>query len=198
MVKSKVVFDYVTALPPPSYQFAKYTDWIRPLVLNYPNSYKALVGFASASSVEKNNVAYKETVSLLGEYEKMWAESTGKQAKYTAQQNVLLAFPQPYMLGKPIEEKIILTEKKGDVTLVVSELVTEVFESLPTGKENLGIPADYWTAKEAEKLKEADSEKVVKISADAAFSVEDIMKRMKKRKICSNLIIMSIYSRDEA
>ncbi len=143
MVKSRTVFDYVTSLPPPTYQFAKYTDWIRPLVINYPNSYKSLMGFASTSSVEKNNAAYQDTVKLLGEYEKLWTDSTAANQKYTTQPNVLLAFPQPYLIGKPVEEKPLLTEKKEDVTLVVSEIVTAVYQSLPTGKENLGVPQEF-------------------------------------------------------
>ena len=144
MIKSRVVFDYVNALPPPTYQFAKYTDWIRPLVVSYPTSYKSLMGFASASTVEKNNNAYKETVNLLGEYEKLWTQSTETNPRYTDQQNILLAFPQPYLIGKPIEEKPLFTEKKDDITLVVSEIVTEVYQSLPTGKENLGVPDNFF------------------------------------------------------
>ncbi len=154
MVKNPKIFAYVTSLPPPTYQFAKYPDWIRPAVVAYPTNTRSFGRFSFFSSSKKGLAAFPDTVKALGEYEKMWSEFVTKQAKYTAKEGVLLAVPRPYLIGKAVDEKVLLNETKDDVTLVVSEVVAGVYESFPNGEENLGIPKDYFEVQREELFKQ--------------------------------------------
>ncbi len=146
MLGSQTIFEYVMRLPPPTYNYAKYTDWIRPLVEGYRTSYRSLFGitFGVCSPRKKAEDPYEETKKLVEELERRCALEFAKHPPSPDQPPGLLrAHPPPYLLGRPTEEHTLLEETKEGVTLVVSELVTETYRSLPTGADNLGIPKRY-------------------------------------------------------
>ena len=144
MVKSPVIFDYVNKLPPPSYQYAKYPDWIKPTVAHFPTGVRSFYGVVFSTRKEKENEALQEAQKFQEEYEKQWAKVQEKNQAYTNNPNVLLAFPQPYLIGKTISVNEIRKETKENITIVVSEIITDVYNSLPTGKENLTVPNSYF------------------------------------------------------
>jgi len=142
MCSSTRIFNYVTSLPSPSYQYAKYTDWIKPIVVAYPTSTRTIMGYSFYTHSEKNNIVYQETLKLMTQFDKLWNDYIEKMPKYTDQNGILLAYPQPYLIGKSLDEKI-LSESKGEANLTVSEVITEVYQSLPNGKENIGVPEGF-------------------------------------------------------
>ena len=135
-----MVFDYIAALPPPTYQFAKYPDWFRPFIQSYKAGTKTFGMFAVFFDRKKGDTIQQDAMKLLDECEKKWEDKLLHPSA-----DVLVANPPAYIVGQTMGEKIILHEKQDDsVELMVSEIVTQVHESLPTGKDNLAVPEGYF------------------------------------------------------
>eukprot|EP01022_Parablepharisma_sp_SALTPOND_P025670 TRINITY_DN602_c1_g1_i1.p1 TRINITY_DN602_c1_g1~~TRINITY_DN602_c1_g1_i1.p1 ORF type:complete len:1870 (-),score=221.62 TRINITY_DN602_c1_g1_i1:13785-19394(-) len=143
MVKSPAAFQYVTSLPPPTYQFAKYSDWFKPFVQNYRSTAKGTGILLTLFNLKRDDTGHQEALRLISELDQQWEKVVEKQGRYTERPDVLLRYPKPYIVGKATGENTVLQETIDGVTLMVSELVTECFESLPTGKDNLAIPEGY-------------------------------------------------------
>lgn len=157
MITNEKVFAYVVQMPPPTYQYAKYPDWIKPFVEAYSQSNQNTMRFASYFYSAKKVEDCKKTMKYLEEYEKLWAEFAGRE-KYASRGDVLMGCSLPYLVGKVLEEKEIVSESKEGVTVRISEVTTEVYQSLPKVTANDGIPPCY-----ADKTK-LKSEKLVQDS----------------------------------
>eukprot|EP00826_Nyctotherus_ovalis_P062317 TRINITY_DN8994_c0_g1_i7.p1 TRINITY_DN8994_c0_g1~~TRINITY_DN8994_c0_g1_i7.p1 ORF type:complete len:681 (-),score=203.35 TRINITY_DN8994_c0_g1_i7:168-2210(-) len=144
MAKSREAFLYVASLPAPTYQYAKYSDWIHWAVsfcINNEQHYMKL-GILNASK-DKTKVNY-EVVQLLKNLDEQWEEYAAQHIKSAKQPGILQAYPDPYIIGKVISEKVLLKETKDNITLALIEFTTEVYNSLPTGKDNKAIPKAYF------------------------------------------------------
>ena len=141
MLQNEAAFDYITKLPPPTYEFAKYVDWIKPCLDNFPSGVQTLYGYSYATRKEKENNAIKDTCKLLEEF------VAKLQAKIPPNQNnptILQACYPTYLIGKTTNDKLLKVECKDNVSLAITEVTTEVFNSLPNGKENLMTPPSYF------------------------------------------------------
>ena len=146
MVESLLIFDYISGLPPPTYSFAKYIDWMRPLVEGHRSGCRLLYGRIELRSAGSNT--YEETKRLLDEVEQRCDAFLSKH-HIPAEAGVLRTYPPAYLIGCPLEQKVLFEETKDGVTLVLTEIITEAYVSLPTGTKNAGIPRKY-----ADKIKE--------------------------------------------
>jgi len=143
MITNPKIFDYVVSMPPPTYQYAKYPDWIRPFVEAFIQNNQNAIRFPSYLYSIKKTEDSRKAQKYLEEYEKLWEDYANKQKKYTTRTDVLIGFPEPYIIGKIEEEKTILNETKEGINLKISELKTEVYKSLPMINANEGIPLYY-------------------------------------------------------
>lgn len=144
MTKSREAFLYVASLPAPTYQYAKYADWIHWAVsfcINNEQHYMKL-GMLDASK-DKTKVNH-EVVQLLKSLDEQWEEYAAQHIKSAKQPGILQAYPDPYIIGKVVSEKVLLKETKDNATLIIAEFTTEVYSSLPTGKDNKAIPKAYF------------------------------------------------------
>jgi len=142
--KNPKVFNYVTSLPPPSYQYAKYSDWIHSAVSFCINSEQHYMKLGLMGESEEKAKANNEVVKLLKNFDEQWEQYAIKCSKMIREPGILQAYPVPYIIGKVIEEHVVLEETKENATMIISELVTEIYNSLPTGKENKTIPKAYF------------------------------------------------------
>lgn len=143
MITNPKIFEYIITTPPPTYQYAKYPDWIKCFVVAFTQNNQNVMRFTSYFYSAKKAEDFKKAVMYVVEYEKLWVEFVSKQKPYTDRTDVLLAFPPPYLIGKMEEEKLLYIGTKEDVTLRVSEIRTETFRSFPSGAANDGIPSCY-------------------------------------------------------
>ena len=141
MLQNEAAFDYITNLPPPSYEFAKYVDWIKPCLDNFPSGVTTFYGYTYATRKEKENNAIKETNKLL---ENFMAKLQEKIPPNPNNPTIFQACCPGYLIGKTINDKLKGIESKDGISLAITEVTTEVFNSLPNGKENLMIPSAYF------------------------------------------------------
>jgi hypothetical protein len=124
MVEHPHVFQYVINLPPPSYRFSKYIDWVRMRLENYkPKKFS----FFESSKYE----------------EKLCGEALQHLPKLIQEPKF-----KPYLIGKIKDEVPIRKETKDNVAVFISELITDCYESKPTCRDNLTLPVDYFKTKE--------------------------------------------------
>ena len=135
MMESDIVFDYVNQQAPPAYQYASYIDWIKVHVSNYSKATNLFNGFGQGLNKESEMSVYKEIAKLIEAYDKKCQEG---------RENIINKNIIPYVIGKPVDEKTLFEETKNGATILITEITTEVFKSLPNGKDNLGIPAKYF------------------------------------------------------
>ncbi len=167
------VSDYVLALPAPNYQYLKYTDWLRPFLQSYKAEAKGLSVFAAFFEQKKGEDVQKEAEELLADLDKKEAlPGNSKQ--------------QPYIIGRPTGENVVIKETKGYVELVVSEIVTEVHESKPTGKDNLAVPEEYFEVASSEGKKPDEVKKVAIKVASVESTVLKFEARNSKLSQCEH------------
>ena len=118
------VFQYVINLPPPSYRFSKYIDWVR---IRLENHKPKKFSFFESSKYE----------------EKLCGETLQHLPKLNQQSKF-----KPYLIGKIKDEAPLRTETKDNVAVIISELITDCYNSQPTGRDNLTLPVDYFKLKE--------------------------------------------------
>jgi hypothetical protein len=142
--KNPKVFNYVVSLPPPSYQYAKYSDWVHSAVSFCINSEQQYMKLGLMGESKEKAKANDEVVKLLKNFDEQWEQYAAQHPEIIKQAGILQAFPAPYIIGKVIGEHVLLEETKENATMIISELVTEIYNSLPTGKENKTIPKAYF------------------------------------------------------
>jgi hypothetical protein len=124
----KVIYTYLRDMPPPSYLYSRYTDWV-PEFLEYCTNLNSLI---KSDKLKKVEIIIAETVKELALF-------SSKVAADNA------APPQFYMTGKILQTQTLdnKTIDLGDVKLTVTEVVVEVYESKPTGEYNAGVSGAY-------------------------------------------------------
>jgi len=164
LLKIPAVFDYLVKLPPPTYQYAKYTDWIKPFIQTYKASGKGAGFISLLVSHLKDETNYIEAQKLITEFEQKWLKTTENLEK-PLKPEILSSIYKPYIVGKPTGENLIKNETKEGVSLIITELITEIYESMPNGIENLSIPANYFEQNKQTEIEigEKESKKTEKI-----------------------------------
>ncbi len=122
---SEQLFQYLKAMPAPTYQFAHYLGWVNAFL----DSYEIAVSRYTDLLVRK-------------ERENLITEVRGLLQKFGQR----MGAPQErYMVGKWVQEKEYFSQKFGDhnLRLTAFEVLTEVFPSRPDGKTNLGVDPEY-------------------------------------------------------
>ncbi len=158
MAKNKAVYDHVMELPAPSYQYAKYIDWIKTFLANYPNKSRTTYvwGYITLAK-ERDDASYAEAQAYMNTVMEMYSKGPHLEpTDFQKKNNILTAYPQPFLIGKFKDEKVLMAEEKQGVAIEISELFSEVYESAPTGKLNLGSPKQFLN-QHKEKFKAAHS-----------------------------------------
>jgi len=162
------VFEYIFSLPPPSYNYAKFTDWILPFIeyylaeakryyyTSYPKEETGLETLKIFRLVEdkiEKKIDYNR--KLFGiEAPKAQEEkntegtepSMDKEAEKQQSNKILSYFLPPYIIGQSHKEETIQRKVYSEDSdpYVISQLTTEVYcyitESKPTGTTNLAFP----------------------------------------------------------
>jgi len=143
---SPQVFEYLLYLPPPSYNYAKFIDWIMPF-LDY---YLAETKKYSYTTYHKEELL-KETLKLWktveAKYDARIAASNANKEEGAEKSEVIPGFFKTFIVGKTKKEEEIdrqllsQAEDPEEVVLVQSEVTCYITESKPTGHGNLAIPA---------------------------------------------------------
>ena len=126
--KCECLYEYLKAVPPPTYVFVRYTDWIP----RFLDTYAKTTAFLTATEI-------KEKETLIGEI----------RVLYNAYQARVMKDPTPvaqlYLVGKTLETHELKDKEisQGGVRLVVTEIVTEVYPSKPMGTHNPALSGDF-------------------------------------------------------
>lgn len=122
------VYRHVRDSAPPSYMYARYTDWVE----GFLEDYGKMTSFMSAEQL-------KEKEKLVESVKELWKRFDGR-VKEDGVKAVQL-----YMIGKTISTKE-LDEKEIEVDKVkfsVTEVVAEIYESEPMVNYNSALPGKY-------------------------------------------------------
>ena len=185
MKKDKDIASYVYHLPPPTYQGARFTDWIRPYLEDQQAD-------PARAAVAQNNAYYKSKYELLGKalghldaieptFKEFEAAQLAKLEKCmkegglgftdlsghwagTNNDEVIKSFPPQLIVGKQVEDdrEIYLDDSNPLVRVEIYELDCEYAYSAPTGLFNLQLPhiearASLYQSQSYEQYKRAQS-----------------------------------------
>lgn len=151
------VYGYLESLPPPSYNLAKYTDWISPFLMNLKVApdisqrglEKALIALDSfekmatlrAQSITEESKIPEDTQTEIN-------QSQGKEEAILKGINgnpTLKSSLPVYIIGETVQEKelreIELLKAKSNLTLIETEIDVFIVTSYPTGNTNLAFPS---------------------------------------------------------
>jgi len=160
---SAPIFEYLLYLPPPSYNYSKWTDWIMPFLdyyfaeakkYSYNSYYKEELGQATLKLWRTVEEKYEERIAQHKQKSVSAAQSesvSDTQTDVTSpekleKEEVLSGIFKTYILGKTKKEeeidRLLLTQPEDpeEVVLVTSEVTCYITESKPTGQGNLAIP----------------------------------------------------------
>lgn len=126
MAQNEKLYNYIKNMPAPCYLYERYTDWIPMYIYSYEH------GGMFLSSLEK-----KERESLSAEVKKLF----DVYSKRLKEENCPI--PQKYMIGKILSTKEKTIEEKSGLSLALTEYETEIYESIPTGDQNLALESSY-------------------------------------------------------
>jgi hypothetical protein len=138
MLKIPAVFQYITQLPPPTYQYAKYSDWFKSFVQNYRSAAKGGGLLAVLFNQKRDDTGYQEALGLASELDSQLNKSLGPSTE------IFPSFSPSYIVGKSTGENVLFTETKDGVTILATELVTDYYASIPTGKDNYAVPLTFF------------------------------------------------------
>ena len=125
---SPVFYDYLKAIPSPSYTYRQYTDWIK----SYLDLFKIELESLKPEEKQLINAVFNE--ALL--YFKKYLARLEKEGWIS---------PQNYMIGYTLQMKE-LKEKEllfNGLRIVQTEFITEIYPSSPTGNSNTALPSVY-------------------------------------------------------
>ena len=126
--KNEMLYNFIKNIPAPCYLFERYTDWIPGFLSSYEHGGIFLTSFEK----KERGILAGETKQIFNAYSKRL-------------QDEKLPAPQKYMIGKSVNSKK-LTELQQDIqelTLVCTEIETEIYDSIPTGEQNTGLDSSY-------------------------------------------------------
>lgn len=125
---NELLYNYLKVIPSPTYQHAKYCDWLLSFLANY--SITSQQYYSEQIGKERQNLIAdaKNLVELFAERIK----SEGKQI-------------EPFMIGSWIEEREIFHQDFPEYNIKVCayEIATEVYKSIPNGVTNLALTTEY-------------------------------------------------------
>jgi uncharacterized protein (UPF0297 family) len=146
-----MVFEYVVSLPPPSYNYAKFTDWMLPFIEYYLAEAKRY-NFTVFQKEEMGQETLKIYKSIEEKVNKRIEAANTAQLSidpnFVPEQDsrVLKPINKPYIIGQVLKEEAINTEFFSDqaepfrIYFTSSEIICYTTESKPTGNGNLAFP----------------------------------------------------------
>lgn len=129
-LKNKVLMDYLQQLPPPTYQYARYYDWIEEYIESY-RSYTSSwntsysTGYSNQPSVAKKEDDGEETLRIYREFK----EKTNPPSEYL------------YVVGETVKHILIECRDIENIKLSVYIYTTKFARSQPDGKRNSALPS---------------------------------------------------------
>eukprot|EP00826_Nyctotherus_ovalis_P061152 TRINITY_DN8671_c0_g1_i2.p1 TRINITY_DN8671_c0_g1~~TRINITY_DN8671_c0_g1_i2.p1 ORF type:complete len:162 (-),score=17.42 TRINITY_DN8671_c0_g1_i2:444-929(-) len=127
---------YIVNLPSPTYQYAKCIDWIADFDKRIRLERDCVTG-AIHTVTGRDEASQQEMFKLFNQVQKQLAllMSIGDSK---------IKDIELYIIGRIHKETLLRQEVKDGVTLTITELVTDYYDSQPNGTENLAIPPDYF------------------------------------------------------
>lgn len=157
---------YLISINPPTYQYARYIDWITPYLLNeqtknMKQNYNKLLQTKKASLISLGLSCMEKIKeqARIWEFEALTARGINPEDFYTAPNNfkkpertenqivdedeeetpVIRTFPEPYIIGGPTKIETVKEEEIDGVILKVQVLTTEVVKSNPNFFKNFSL-----------------------------------------------------------
>ena len=129
MLSSQRILEYVFDMPSLNCYYKNYVNWIEIYVkeLMDKNSHKKRL------YKKENESCTSDIIKLLDQF---------IQLSPTSKERIIPA----YLIGKTKDSKILITDKKEDITLIGKEVTTVIYPSLPISKGNNGIPLNFFQA----------------------------------------------------
>ena len=125
---NEALYNYLKYIPAPTYQHAKYSEWI----LSFLDSYsKSSERFYNAQEGKERQILIAESKSLV----ELFAERVKSESTQI----------EPFMIGSTLEEREIFNKDFPEYKIKVCafEVATEVYASNPNGETNLGVSTEY-------------------------------------------------------
>jgi len=126
--ENEAVYNYFKRMPPPSYLFGKYMDWVPKFLEMYQNEQ----GYMGVNDTKEKNQLIEEAKGMYKMYqEKVLSEEIDES--------------EQYMVGKQLDLRE-LTDKgivKDKIELKVTEVTVEVYPSKPMGNYNAALLGNY-------------------------------------------------------
>ena len=125
---SVTFYDYIKALPSPSYVYRQYTDWIKV----YLDWYKLRIESMKPEEKQSFNAIFPETLMYFNKYmERLQKEN------WVPYQN--------YMIGYILQTKELKEKEMSfdGMKIVQTEIVTEIYPSSPNASGNTVLPLEY-------------------------------------------------------
>lgn len=116
-LKTPVLLSYITSLPGPTYQFARYTDWVAHFIETYRRGWV----YSTSSSAED---VEEEAQKLL--------------TCFRAETGLLKS--SGYVIGSTLSENVVFEDSREGITLRVYEYTVRYAPSLPNGNSNASLP----------------------------------------------------------
>mmetsp|Transcript_7871 Transcript_7871/g.15214 ORF Transcript_7871/g.15214 Transcript_7871/m.15214 type:complete len:2832 (+) Transcript_7871:1305-9800(+) len=116
-LKSPVLLTYITSLPGPTYQFARYTDWVDHFIENYRRGWV----YSTSSTAEDIE---EEAQKLLAKFR----AATGHMTS------------EAYVIGSSLNETVKFEDSRDGITLRVYEYTVKYAPSQPNGHTNGALP----------------------------------------------------------
>ena len=122
-LKNPKLAQYLSNIPPPTYQFPRYADWISDYIKNYKNYTASYASYSSFTNKREELGAHAE--SCLQEF----------LDKYPTQDK------KTYLVGRTVSKQIDTQQTQDDVMLIETQYCTTWAWSKPNGKTNDTIPS---------------------------------------------------------
>lgn len=167
-----VVFEYIFTLPPPSYMYAKFIDWM-PGFIDYYIADAKKYYYTSSNKEEAGQDAMKQYKILEERVEKriqmnkqlmvdmgLKTEDDLKDEEKDKENKVYSSFFKPYIIGQTFKEEEIdcktytFQDQPFRVSLNVIQTYAYIIDSKPNGKTNFALP--QYLLSDVSRMKNAD------------------------------------------
>ena len=131
MLSDDRVFDHILYSPPPNYCFERYMDWVIAFIRGFGENSRTVSPWA-----KERKETSEACLKMIEEYLK-GVEERREQG--------LIIYPATYMIGSTVREEVLETVGKEEEGIVIriSQIVTKVHVSEPTGEGNKGVPGNF-------------------------------------------------------
>mmetsp|Transcript_42020 Transcript_42020/g.48702 ORF Transcript_42020/g.48702 Transcript_42020/m.48702 type:complete len:291 (-) Transcript_42020:587-1459(-) len=156
IVENDFLSEYMFNTDPPTYEYARFTDWFRPYLLKELEKARRSMAYRHSTKKEESVVkcfSYLELYeSKLRKYERrlqgLPEEETApakteenEETGYGEPEAVIQSYPKRYIVGCTRKVEEIFKEERDGIVVTVHKIFMEYAESQPTSSRNLTLPS---------------------------------------------------------